>query len=170
MYVQDKQTGEKFESEIRRVTDKELPGLNKSTRYVFDWSKYKGQEVYKLCLLGEKDSLGLMRVVDHPEQGFDFLEVDVIEVSNENKGKENGLGRIGGCLLAYAALLSDQYGHDGFVFLVAKNEKAPLFHDKFGFQYIGSIGVLGERMASETSNSIELIKTYLEAKITDDDE
>jgi hypothetical protein len=169
MYVQDKQTGEKFEAEIRRVTDRELARLKKSTRYEFDWTIYKGQEVYKLCLMGEKNSLGLMRVIDRPEQGFDFLEVDVIEISNENKGKENGLGRIGGCLLAYAALLSDQYGHDGFVFLVAKNKKAPLFHFKFGFQNIGGIAVRGVRMSSNTANSIELIKTYLEKKITDDD-
>ena len=87
-----------------------------------------------------------------------------IEISKENQGKGKGLGRIGGCLLGYAALLSDEYGHEGFIGLIAKNKKAKLFHEKFGFQYIGSIAVLGERMASDTANSVKLIKEYINKK------
>lgn len=161
MYVENKQTGEKFEVNIQKLKSREFTRLKKSTRFDFDWSLYKGKEVYKLCITGSKEILGLMRVIDHPEPGYDYLEVDAIEISKENQGKECGLGRIGGCLLGYAALLSDEYGHDAFIGLVAKNRKAELFHNKFGFQYIGSIAVLGERMVSDTVNSINLIKEYI---------
>jgi hypothetical protein len=168
MYVEDKQTGEKFEVEITKVELKEFSKLKKNRQFDFDWSKYKGEEVYKLYIPGSKDILGLMRVIDHPEQHFDYLEIDVIEISKSNQGKEKGLGRIGGCLLGYAALLSDKYGHDGFLGLVAKNKKASLFHNKFGFNYIGNVGVLGERMMSDTTNSIELIKEYINKTIPDE--
>lgn len=99
-----------------------------------------------------------------PEPGFDYLEIDVIEIGKENRGAGNSLDRIAGCLLGYAALLSDEYGHDGYLGLVAKNHKASLFQNKYGFHCIGSIGVLGERMASETPNSIKLIKDYIDKK------
>ncbi|SEV99757.1 hypothetical protein SAMN05428988_1114 [Chitinophaga sp. YR573] len=168
MYVEDKQTGEKFDVEIGRVELKEFAGLKKSQRFYFDWSKYKGEEVYKLYINGAKEVLGLMRVIDRPEPGHDYLEIDVLEISKENQGKEKGLGRIGGCLLGFAALLSDEYGHEGFLALVAKNKKASLFHKKYGFQYIGSIAVLGERMMSDTRNSIELVKEYMDKTISDE--
>lgn len=58
----------------------------------------------------------------------------------------------GGCLPGFATLLSEEYGHEGFLALVAKNKKALLFHKKYGFQYIGNIAVLGERMMSDTWN------------------
>jgi L-amino acid N-acyltransferase YncA len=168
MFVEDKQTGEKFEAEIGKVEDKEFTSLKRNRRFDFDWSKYKGEEVYKLYIKDAKEILGLMRVIDHPEPGYDFLEIDPIEISKENQGKEKGLGRIGGCLLGFAAILSDEYRHDGFLVLVAKNKKASLFHDKYGFQYIGRMAVLGERMISTTGNSIELIKEFINKTISDE--
>lgn len=168
MYVEDLQTGEKFEVEIERVGLKEFAGLKKSKRFDFDWSQYKGEEVYKLYIKGFKEILGLMRVIDHPEPLMDYLEIDVLEISKENQGKEKGLGRIGGCLIGFAALLSDEYGHDGFLGLVAKNRKVSLFQNKYGFKCIGSIGVLGERMVSETRNSIELVKEYINKPAPDE--
>lgn len=161
MYVVDKNTAERFEAEIARVEEKEFNMLKKNKNFDFDWSIYRGEEVYKLYIKNSTEILGLMRIIDHPGSGFDFLEIDVIEISKKNQGMDNGLGRIGGCLLGYAAMLSHHYGHDGVIFLVAKNKKAALFHEKFGFEYIGNIGVLGERMVSETRNSIELIREYL---------
>ena len=168
MYAEDKQTGEKFEVNIKRVEAQDFKTLKKSARFDFDWSLYKKDEVYKLSITDAKEILGLMRVIDHPEPGYDYLEIDVIEISKENRGKETGLGRIGGCLLAYAAILSDEYGHDGFLGLVAKNQKAELFHSKYGFFYIGSIGVMGERMMSDTGNAIKLIKEYIDKNMTDE--
>lgn len=168
MYVEDKQTGEKFEVEIGRMELKEFSKLKKNRQFDFDWTKYKGEEVYKLYISGAKEILGLMRVIDHPEPLYDYLEIDAIEINKDNQGKEKGLGRIGGCLLGFAALLSDQYGHEGFLGLVAKNKKAPLFHNKYGFNYIGSVAVLGERMVSVTKNSIELVKEYIDKTIPDE--
>lgn len=168
MYVENKQTGEKFEVKIEKVADKDFSAIKKSRKFDFDWRKYKGEEVYKLCIDGFDEILGLMRVIDHPEPLYDYLEIDVIEISKDNQGKDSGLGRIGGCLLGYASLLSEQYGHEGFLGLIAKNKKASLFHKKYGFQYIGSMAVLGERMISDTANSIELVKEYIDKSIQDE--
>lgn len=165
MFVEDKQTGEKYEATIRKVTIQEFAKIKKSNRFEFDWSRYRGQEVYKICIVGSDEILGLMRVIDHPDPGFDFLEIDVIETSKENRGKGNGLDRIAGCLLGYAVLLSDEYGHAGFIGLTAKTQKAKIFHRKYGFEHIGSIGVFGKRMASNTANSIRLVKEYVDKKL-----
>lgn len=162
MYVENEQTNEKFGARVGKVDNKDFPAIKRSRKFDFEWSKYKGDEVYKLCLDGEDEILGLMHVIDHPEPLHDFLEISVIEISKDNRGRENGLGRIGGCLLAYAVLLSQEYNHDGFLALIAKNRKAQLFHRKYGFQYIGNMGVLGERMISDTANSIELVKEYID--------
>jgi hypothetical protein len=170
MYIEDKNSGEKFEAEVIRVGDKELGRIKRDARFDFDWSLYKGKEVYKLHIRGTEQVLGLMHVIDRPEEGFDFLEIDAIEVSKENRGAQEGLGRIGGCLLGFAAVLSGEYGHDGFLGLVAKNERAKVFHEKFGFEYIGRVGVLGERMCSATANSIWLVSEYVTKSLTDEKE
>ncbi|BAV07134.1 hypothetical protein FLA_3157 [Filimonas lacunae] len=50
-----------------------------------------------------------------------------------------------------------------------KSKRAALFHEKYGFQYIGSGGgVAGERMMSDTINSIKLAKEYTDKSISDE--
>ncbi|WP_343744034.1 hypothetical protein [Chitinophaga sp.] len=160
MYVENKQTGKKCNVRVEKIGSKDFSIIRRSKKFDFDWNKYKGEDIYKLCLDETGEILGLMHVIDHPDPCYDVLEINVIEISKDNRG-ENGFGRIGGCLLAYAVLLSQEYHHDGYLVLTAKNKKASLFHSKYGFQYIGKIGgVMGERMVSDTANSIELVKEY----------
>lgn len=161
MYLTD-QNGNKVEAEIRCVESRDFTKLKKHPQFKFDWTQYKGMEVYKLCLKGNAEILGLMHVTDFPDPGFDFLMIEQVEIQKQHQGEKNGLNRIGGCLLAYAARLSVEYGHEGFLSLIAKNNKALLFHSKYGFDYLGQIAVMGERMCSPTSNSLKLILRYLD--------
>ncbi len=161
MFVTDTETGEKHRVEIGPVTLPDFSIIRKSKEYRFDWQIYMGKEVYKLSIKGDRDILGLIHIESHPEFGFDYLEIVAIEIGLEQQGKGKRYDRVAGCLIGFAARLSFKNGHEGMLFLIAKTEKARLFHSKYGFQYLGNIGVLGERMASMDKNSLRLIKDYL---------
>ena len=164
MIIKDLETENDIEAEIERITQADLRSIKKAKSFGFNWSEYAGaeQEVYKLIIKETGEILGLMCVIDRPEPGFNFLQIEAIEARLDQQGSGKRYGRIAGCLLAYAARLAIKKGHDGYILLVAKTEKAGLFHGKYGFDYIGDIGTLAPRMVSVRLNSLSLIRKYLD--------
>lgn len=162
MYVTDTKDDSFHEVEVLEVTTDDRKRIKAGRQFTFDWSKSKTKEgmVYKLCLKSDKTILGLLYLIPHPEEGHQYLEVMLIEAAKQNRGDDKRFDRVGGCLLAFACRQSYITGCTGYVMLIAKAEKARLFHQKFGFKYIGSVGVLGERMVSEPENTNAIINEF----------
>jgi len=101
----------------------------------FDWSKYKSKEVYKLKLKDNDLIVGLACLIEHKDIAIDAVEIELLEVSAENIGREKMLDYIGGCLIAFACRLSFKRGHEGYVFLVPKTSLVDHYIGKYGFVY-----------------------------------
>ncbi|SKA46783.1 hypothetical protein SAMN04488128_10826 [Chitinophaga eiseniae] len=131
----------------------------------FNWNQYRQKEVYKLRLKEDDIILGLMCLIDHTDEATDAIEIELLEVSSENIGKEKRLDCIGGCLIAFACRESFKRGHEGCVFLVPKSSLLDHYPAKYGFQYIP---VKSDRrpngfMILFEPGARKLIKMYLDA-------
>jgi len=131
-------TGKKREAVIEAMKRKDFQiiktsyhGLNK-----FEWSEFKGQEVFKIFLKDDETILGLVHLIDHEDEATNAIEIALLEVSDENIGRNKKFENIGGCLIAYACRESFKRGHDGFVFLTPKTDLIEHYSSKYGFEYV----------------------------------
>ena len=146
-------TGKEIEAIIQPLNDRDVTIIKNSKSFNFDWQKLKGK-IYKLAKVGSPDVLGLMSLIEHGV-GWDAIEIELLEVGEENVGKNKSVDRIAGCLIAFACRESIKTGHGGFVFLKPKTELERWYQKAYGFEYTGF------NMASFDTNSVELIKKYL---------
>ena len=151
-----RETNEEFEAEILELEEDEFDEINKSKQFEFDWSKEKSNNVFKIVEKSEakgQEILGLLSIINIPKELR--IHINLIENSNENKGKNKKVDRIAGCLLAFAVQLSFEKGYLGFTSLVPKTELIGLYVKKYGFsQY-------GRQLAIEKQAAIGLIQKYL---------
>jgi hypothetical protein len=136
MKVKNIQSGVEFEAEILLVSKEDLKAIKKDIKRFskFDWSLYKSKEVYKLKLKNDNEILGLMCIVDHTDPQTDAIEIELLEVTIENVGKDKKIENIGGCLIAFACREAIKRGHDGFVFLVPKTNLITHYIKIYGFE------------------------------------
>ena len=89
-------TQEEFEAEIIEVAEAELSGIKKSRRFLFDWSKEKDKHIFKIVKVNDdsKEILGLVSLINIQEEFR--IHVNLLEVSEENKGKAKKVDRIAG--------------------------------------------------------------------------
>lgn len=149
------ETQAEFEAEILELEEKELSGVNKSNRFLFDWSKEKDKHIFKIVKVNDesKEILGLISIINIQEEFR--IHINLLEVSKENKGKGKKIDRIAGCLLAFGAQVSFEKGYLGFTSLLPKTELIDLYIKKYGFsQY-------GRQLAIERKSAIALIQKYL---------
>jgi hypothetical protein len=142
-----------FKAEILKVEDEDYPLINKYGQFEFDWAKEKEHHVFKIVKKDADEILGLLSVIIYPKEWR--VHINLLENSNENKGKGKKIDKIAGCLLAFAARLAFQKGYLGFVSLVPKTELIGLYVKKYGFS------VFGNQLAIEKQASIDLIEKYL---------
>lgn len=130
-------TEELVDAFIERVSAKDFTLIKKSKHRFnkFDWSKYKGKEVYKLTIKDNDLIVGLLCIIDHPDSGIDAIEIELLESSAENIGKGKTYDHIGGCLIAFACRESFKRGHDGCTFLTPKTSLIRHYMEKYGFIY-----------------------------------
>ncbi|MEM6963253.1 MAG: hypothetical protein AAF573_00720 [Bacteroidota bacterium] len=155
MKLLDLNSQHEFEAEIIELNENEFELLRKSKRFEFNWSKEKDNHVFKIVEANEENAsiLGLISLLNFPEEFR--IHINLIESSNENKGKDKQIDRIAGCLLAFAARMSFDKGYLGFVSLTPKTKLISLYTNKYGFsQY-------GRQLAIEQEEAIFLIKKYL---------
>lgn len=149
------ETQEEFEAEILEVLESELDEIDESGRFGFKWSKEAGNHIFKIVSreILNGPPLGLISISNHPEELR--IHIDLLENTEENKGKDKKVDRIAGCLLAFAVGLSFEKGYLGFTSLVPKTELIDLYVEKYGFtQY-------GRQLAIEGDDGIKLIQKYL---------
>jgi hypothetical protein len=104
MVLEDTSSGEKFEAIIELITANDFKAIKKDKARFdkFNWNVYKTKEVYKLRLVNEETILGLMCLTDHPGEGINALEIELLEVSADNRRGKKKLAHIAGCLIAFA--------------------------------------------------------------------
>ncbi len=155
MKLQYRKTQEEFEAEILEVEEQDYKIVKKSKQFQFDWTKEKTNHVFKIVKSNEEhsDILGLLSVINISEELR--IHINLLENSNENKGKSKKVDRIAGCLIAFAVQLSFEKGYLGFTSLIPKTELIALYVKKYGFSQFG------KQLAIERQAAIELIQKYL---------
>ena len=124
-------TGIKKKAIIEPVDSKELKIIMKSKKFGFDWNIEAGNLVYKIRIYGSDEVLGLMSLIDFPEEKW--IKINLLESSSENIGKSKKYEYISGCLIAFACKKSFVYGYYGAVGLLPKTRLKKHYIDKFGF-------------------------------------
>jgi len=156
MYIKEVETGKLLEVKIGLLKPKDYNLVKESGLFVFDWNLEKELEnhLYKIYLVDKEDQiLGLLSLKDIRQEFR--IHVNLIEVSEKNRGKGKIYDRIAGCLLAYACQLAFERSYDGFVSLTPKTKLINHYCHEYGFQQFGRQLGLGYEAA------IALIKKYL---------
>ncbi len=153
MKIYDTRTNTEVDAEIVQIGPMELKEIGRSKRFKFKWLEEKDHEVYKIVEVEKISPLGLMSIVDYPEEYR--IHINLIENANENKGKMKVFDKVAGCLLAYAAQLSFENNYGGFTSLVPKTELIELYVKKYGFKQIG------KQLALDGMDAVRIINKYL---------
>jgi len=125
------------------LTAKDFKNIKKDKQFSFDWEEEKKYEVFKLILKEENEIVGLIAIIDIPEELR--LYIHLLEISKDNIGKNKKIERIAGCLIAYICRISFSKGYGGFVSLVPKTKLINHYQKEYGFAQFGrQLAVLGE--------------------------
>lgn len=137
MHIEEATTRKKIEVAVEEVTDQDFDIIKEIGKFDFDWDKLRGEAVYKLVPVGTNDMAGLMALIDHPQEGFCYTEIKLIESARENIGIDKKYDRVAGSLLAFACRESFKNGYQGMVFLIPKTRLVSLYMQKYGFKNAG---------------------------------
>lgn len=155
--IENTQTGEVFDTEIMRFTDKEIKQIKKAD-WQFDWSKElrdKSKEVYKLTTVNNPTIIqGLLSIEDKQDHIFMHL----IESAKFNKGKDKVYFGVPGNLVAYACKVSVDKGYEGFLAFDAKSVLIKHYQETLYATHFR-----GLRMFIETSAALKLISQYFKS-------
>ena len=150
-------TGEVFDTEIVRLTEKALKQIKKND-WQFDWSKEikdKTKEVYKLTTVNNSTIIqGLLSIEDKKDHIFMHL----IESSKFNKGKDKVYLGIPGNLVAFACKVSVDRGYQGFLAFDAKTALIKHYQETLYATHFR-----GLRMFIETNAALRLISQYFKS-------
>jgi len=121
---------------VEVVEEKDFKILTKR-RYSFRWKSLKGQaDIYKLHIEEEADILGVMGLIDVPEERR--IEIKLLANSRENQGRNKLYDRVAGCLIAYACYLATtKYQGDAGVSLAPKTNLIKHYMQKYQMSYRG---------------------------------
>ena len=155
--IENTSTGELFDTEVMRLTIKDLKQINKAD-WQFDWTKEikdKTKEVYKLTTANNPTIIqGLISIEDKQDHIFMHL----IENAKFNKNKDKVYLGVPGNLVAYACKVSVDNGYQGFL---AFDTKSALI--KHYQETLYATHFRGLRMFIETNAALRLISQYFKS-------
>ncbi len=155
--IENTQTGEVFDTEIARLTDKDAKQIKKAD-WQFNWGKElrdKTKEVYKLTTVNNPTIIqGLLSIEDKQ----DHLFMHLIESAKFNKGKDKAYFGVPGNLVAYACKVSVDKGYEGFLAFDAKSALIKHYQESLYATHFR-----GQRMFIETSAALRLISQYFKS-------
>lgn len=129
MIITETSTGIKHRVKISLVDSVDYKALSKE-RYFFDWKEEQNFEVYKLCIVGSSEILGLISLERTPNEWR--VHIRLLTVSSENQGKKKIYDNIAGNLIAHAAKIAvADYAELACVSLRPKTEIAKHYIDKY---------------------------------------
>jgi hypothetical protein len=164
MKLKERATGTEKEAVIERLTKKEVAAFKKSKRFRFNWKGCKDKEVYKIRLKESETIQGLLCLADHPAEGFETLEIELLESAAENVGPQKEWEGVAGCLIAFACREAYKRGYGGSVFLVPKTALIAHYEAAYGFIHVPIKGAGRPHglMTIEGELAQNLIRKYLE--------
>jgi hypothetical protein len=120
MYITEKSTGKEHKVKIEPASNDDFRSITKSN-FFFDWKTEKKSGIYKLRKYDDDQILGLMSFFNyHSEQR---IEIKLLAVSKENRGKNKRYERIAGTLIGFCCKEAvKRYGIEGCVSLIPKTE------------------------------------------------
>ena len=138
---------------IQQVEAADFKKITKK-QFFFRWDQFKKDaDLYKLTFEDSPVILGLMALVDVPSEYR--IEIKLLSVSKENKGRERQHEGIAGCLIAYAAKnAATKYGTLACVSLKPKTELRQHYMNKFGMK------PGGEQVYLDDQELVDLINIY----------
>lgn len=155
--IENTSTGEVFDTEIVRLTIKDVVQINK-TDWQFDWTKEirdKSKEVYKLTTVNNPTIIqGLLSIEDKQDHIFMHL----IENSKFNKNKDKVYLGVPGNLVAFACKVSVDKGYQGFLAFDAKTALIKHYQETLYATHFR-----GLRMFIETNAALRLISQYFKS-------
>ncbi|MCS3795426.1 hypothetical protein [Niastella sp. OAS944] len=136
MYIIEVCSGVRKEAIIKTVEPSDFALLTKK-QYSFNWkSLKKSTTIYKLTIEGEKDILGVMALIDYPEEKR--IEIKLLASSLENQGRKKKYERIAGCMIAFACdLAGKKYHEEACVSLVPKTTLLNHYKQKYYMAWNG---------------------------------
>lgn len=155
MFITQKETKIEKEVHITLLENIDVKKITK-TRYFFDWKQAsKNCLVYKLSLAESEDILGLIGLIEIPSENR--IEIALICVSKENKGRSKKYDGIAGCLIAFACRMAlENFGFDACVSLIPKTELKSHYINKYKMKDGGWQIYLDGKLLKETT-----IKYYI---------
>ena len=153
MKLIDTKTSKKLDATIEKLIKSAIRKLKGNKKFTFDWSLEIENDVFKINLKGEEKILGLVSIIDYPEEFR--LHINLIESSKAYRGKNKLLENIPGCLIGFVCQLSFEKGYEGFVSLVPKTELIKYYNERYGFEQMGN------QMAVYYEKSNSIIEKYL---------
>ena len=155
--IENTSTGEVFDTEIVRLTVKDLKHIHKSD-WQFDWTKEikdKTKEVYRLTTVNNPTIIqGLISIEDKQDHIFMHL----IESAKFNKNKDKVYLGVPGNLVAYACKVSVDKGYLGFLAFDAKTTLIKHYQESLFATHFR-----GLRMFIETNAALRLISQYFKS-------
>ena len=152
--IENTSTGEVFDTEIVRLTTKNINQI-KTADWQFDWVseiKDKSKEVYKLTTVNNPGIIqGLLSIEDKQDHIFMYL----IENAKFNKNKSKVYLGVPGNLVAYACKVSVDKGYRGFLAFDAKTSLIKHYQETLYATHFR-----GLRMFIETNAALRLISQY----------
>ncbi len=130
------ETGKRIVAKIKKLTNSQVKKLKGSKQFQFDWSSEESNEVYSITRSDGNELLGLISIIDVPQELR--IHINLVESVIINQGRGKKVDGIPGCLIAFACKIAFTRGYDGFVSLVPKTKLIDYYHNKFGFRHMGT--------------------------------
>jgi hypothetical protein len=135
MFITEKLTGKQHEIVVELVGNEDYRRITKA-RYFFNWKTEQKDDVYKLRRRDNDIILGLISLANHPTDKR--IEIKLLAVSIENRGKRKQYDRIAGSLIGFACKEAlKHYGSEGCVSLVPKTALKKLYMSAYGMKDAG---------------------------------
>jgi hypothetical protein len=152
--IENISTGEVFDTEVVRMTNKDTKLIKKSD-WQFDWIKEiqdTSKEVFKLSTINNPTIIqGLLSIEDKQDHIFMHL----IESAKFNKQKDKVYAGVPGNLIAFACKISVDKGYQGFIAFDAKSVLIKHYQETLFATHFR-----GLRMFIETTAAMRLISQY----------
>jgi len=152
--IENISTGEVFDTEVVRMTNKDTKLIKKSD-WQFDWIKEiqdTTKEVFKLSTINNPTIIqGLLSIEDKQDHIFMHL----IESAKFNKQKDKVYAGVPGNLIAFACKISVDKGYQGFIAFDAKSVLIKHYQETLFATHFR-----GLRMFIETTAAMRLISQY----------
>ena len=152
MVIVERVSEKAYNVEIIPVVADDYKSITKS-HFWFNWKEEKNYQVFKLQIDGTDEILGLLSLESFKEESR--IEIRLLAVSKENRGKNKKYHHIVGNLIAFSCIQSLKlYGEWACVSLVPKTKLVDHYINKYSMLQAGkSLFLDGDQL-------IDIIKKY----------